>query len=89
MFQNEEQIRVGKQWLMRLEETLQACSAFVLLVGRDGVGCWVGAEAQVALSRYFSPHESALRLFPNTTGSINRFTLYSNQDDNYQQSGIC
>ncbi|MEI2768088.1 MAG: SUMF1/EgtB/PvdO family nonheme iron enzyme [Nitrosomonas sp.] len=62
VFQDEEQIRVGEQWLTRLEETLQQCSAFVLLIGRDGVQRWVGAEAQVALSRYFSPHDDALRL---------------------------
>jgi|CXWL01.1.fsa_nt_gi formylglycine-generating enzyme required for sulfatase activity len=62
VFQDEEQIRVGEQWFTRLEETLQQCSAFVLLIGRDGVQRWVGAEAQVALSRYFSPHDDALRL---------------------------
>ena len=42
--------------------TLQGCSAFVLLIGRDGVQRWVGAEVQVALIRYFSPHDDALRL---------------------------
>jgi hypothetical protein len=62
VFQDEDKIRIGDQWLTRLEETLQGCSAFVLLIGRDGVQRWVGAEVQVALIRYFSPHDEALRL---------------------------
>ena len=54
VFRDEDKIRIGDQWLTRLEETLQGCSAFVLLIGRDGVQRWVGAEVQVALIRYFS-----------------------------------
>ncbi len=54
VFQDEDKTRIGDQWLMRLQETLQGCSAFVLLIGRDGVQRWVGAEVQVALIRHFS-----------------------------------
>ncbi len=36
-FRDEDAIRVGDHWMARLEEALQGCSAFVLLVGRDGV----------------------------------------------------
>jgi len=61
-FQDEDNIRIGDQWLTHLEETLQECSAFILLIGRDGVQRWVGAEVQVALIRHFSPHDDALRL---------------------------
>ena len=61
-FQDEDKIRIGDQWLTCLEETLQECSAFVLLIGRDGIQRWVGAEVQVALVRHFSPHDDALRL---------------------------
>ena len=38
------------------------CGGFVVLVGRDGVARWVGAETQVALNRYFGPHDEAQRL---------------------------
>ena len=61
-FQDEDKIRTGDQWLTHLEKTLQECSAFILLIGRDGVQRWVGAELQVALIRYFSPHDDAQRL---------------------------
>jgi hypothetical protein len=49
VFHDEEAIRVGDQWMTRLQDALQGCSAFVVLVGRDGVRRWVGAEVQVAL----------------------------------------
>ena len=62
LFQDEDKIRIGDQWLTRLEETLQGCRAFVVLIGRDGIQRWVGAEVQVALNRYFSPHDDARRL---------------------------
>ncbi len=62
VFRDEASIRAGDRWITRLEEALQACSAFVLLVGRDGVRRWVGAEAQVALIRHLSPHDDAQRL---------------------------
>ena len=33
-----------------------------MLVGRDRVQRWIGAETQVALDRYFAPHDDAERL---------------------------
>ena len=33
-----------------------------MLVGRDGVRRWIGAETQAALNRYFGPHDDAERL---------------------------
>ncbi|MBL8528732.1 MAG: SUMF1/EgtB/PvdO family nonheme iron enzyme [Burkholderiales bacterium] len=62
VFRDEASIRVGDKWIDRLQAALQSCSAFVLLVGRDGVERWVGAEAQVALIRHLSPHDDAQRL---------------------------
>ncbi len=48
-----------------------------MLVGRDGVGRWIGAETQVALSRYFGPHDDAERLpiFPILLGDTAPDTL--------------
>ena len=45
-----------------------------MLVGRDGVRRWIGAETQVALSRYFGPHDDAQRLpiFPILLGDTSR-----------------
>ena len=34
VFRDEDAIRVGDRWMTRLQEALQGCSAFVLLVGR-------------------------------------------------------
>ena len=48
--------------LDRLQEAVVGCGTFVVLVGRDGVRRWIGAETQVALNRYFAPHDDALRL---------------------------
>ena len=52
----------GELWLDRLQEAVDGCGAFVVLVGRDGVRRWIGAETQVALNRYFGPHDDAERL---------------------------
>jgi hypothetical protein len=62
VFRDEDTIRLGDRWVTRLQEALQGCSAFVLLVGRDGVRRWVGAEVQVALIRHLSPHDDTQRL---------------------------
>lgn len=62
VFRDEDAIRVGDRWVTRLQEALQGCSAFLLLVGRDGVRRWVGAEVQVALIRHLSPQDEAQRL---------------------------
>ncbi|MFM9884633.1 MAG: toll/interleukin-1 receptor domain-containing protein [Burkholderiales bacterium] len=70
IFRDEDAIRVGDRWLTRLEDALRNCSAFVLLVGRNGVERWVGAEVQVALIRHLSPHDDNERLpiFPILLG---------------------
>jgi formylglycine-generating enzyme required for sulfatase activity len=62
VFKDDETIRAGDLWLNRLQEALEACGAFIVLVGRDGVRRWIGGETQVALNRYFGPHDDALRL---------------------------
>ena len=62
MFKDDERIRAGELWLDRLQEAVEDCGAFVVLVGRDGVRRWIGAETQAALNRYFAPHDDAERL---------------------------
>ena len=62
VFRDEDSIRCGDRWLTSLQKALLGCSAFVLLVGRDGVQRWVGAEVEVALSRHLSPADGAQRL---------------------------
>ena len=62
VFKDDESIRTGELWLNRLQDEVDACGAFVVLIGRDGVRRWIGAETQVALSRYFGPREEAQRL---------------------------
>jgi hypothetical protein len=62
VFRDQEGIREGELWLNRLQEAVDACGAFVVLVGRDGVRRWIGAETQVALNRHFGPHDDAQRL---------------------------
>ena len=66
VFKDDESLRTGDRWLERLQEVLQACSAFVVLAGRDGVRRWVGAEVQVALIRHLSAarEEDRLPIFP-------------------------
>lgn len=59
VFHDLEGIHVGEDWMARLQDALQACSAFVVLVGRDGVRRWVGAEVQVAVNRRFSLRDGA------------------------------
>lgn len=62
VFHDVQSIRTGDNWMQRLQDTLQQCTAFVLLVGRDGVRRWVGAEVQVALNRHLSAHDDLQRL---------------------------
>ena len=66
VFKDDEKIRWSDVWLDRLQEAVDGCSAFVVLVGRDGVRRWIGAETQVALSRYFGRHgdKERLPIFP-------------------------
>ncbi len=77
VFRDQERIREGELWLNRLQEAVDACGSFVVLVGRDGVRRWIGAETQVALGRYFGPHEEALRLpiFPVLLGDTDPAAL--------------
>jgi hypothetical protein len=64
VFRDEDSIRIGDNWLKSLQDAVQSCAAFLLLVGRDGVQQqrWVGAEVEVALSRKLSPHDDRERL---------------------------
>jgi formylglycine-generating enzyme required for sulfatase activity len=77
VFRDQESIRAGELWLNRLQEAVDACGAFVVLVGRDGVRRWIGAETQVALGRYFGPHDDAKRLpiFPVLLGDTDPAAL--------------
>jgi len=70
VFKDDQSIREGDQWLTRLQEAVDGCGGFVVLVGRDGVSRWIGAETQTALIRYFGPHDDAKRLpiFPILLG---------------------
>ena len=61
VFKDDESIQPGDVWLAKLQSVLEACGAFVVLVGRDGVRRWIGTETQVALNRYFGPHDDAQR----------------------------
>jgi Sulfatase-modifying factor enzyme 1/TIR domain len=62
VFKDDETVRAGELWLDRLQEAVGGCDAFVVLVGRDGVRRWIGAETQTALNRYFGPRDDAERL---------------------------
>lgn len=62
VFKDDDSIRSGDRWLHRLQGALSNCNAFVVLIGRDGVRRWVGAEVQVALIRHLSPQSDAERL---------------------------
>ncbi len=70
VFKDDQSIREGDLWLDRLQQAVDGCGAFVVLVGKDGVRRWIGAETQVALNRYFGPHDDAERLpiFPILLG---------------------
>ncbi len=77
VFKDDDRIRAGELWLDRLQEAVDACGSFVVLVGRDGVRRWIGAETQAALNRYFGPHDDAERLpiFPILLGDMGPDTL--------------
>lgn len=77
VFKDDQSMREGDLWLDKLQAAVDACGAFVVLVGRDGVGRWIGAETQVALGRYFGPHRAAERLpiFPILLGDTAAETL--------------
>ena len=62
VFQDVQHLRSGDRWLARLEQAITECSAFVVLVGRDGIARWVAGEVGAALNRHFGPPTDALRL---------------------------
>ena len=62
VFQDVQDLRSGDRWLARLEQAINECSAFVVLVGRDGITRWVAGEVGAALTLHFGPHDDALRL---------------------------
>ncbi len=62
VFRDEDTIRVGDNWMQRLQDALQSCAVFIVLIGRDGVQRWVGTEVQFALVRNISPHDDSQRL---------------------------
>ena len=59
VFKDDRQLRSGDRWLQALQQALADCSAFIVLVGRDGVQRWVGAEVEVALNRHLSARDGA------------------------------
>lgn len=77
VFKDDESIEPSDVWLDTLQSVLAECGAFVVLVGRDGVRRWIGAETQVALNRHFGPHDDAQRLpiFPILLDGIGPETL--------------
>ena len=77
VFKDDKSIDDGKPWLDELQKAVDGCRTFVVLVGRDGVRRWIGAETQVALSRYFGPHDDTKRLpiFPILLDGIAPETL--------------
>lgn len=70
VFKDDEGIRAGDLWLARLQEAVESCGSFVVLVGSEGVRRWIGAETQAALNRHFGVHDDTRRLpiFPILLG---------------------
>ncbi len=62
VFWDRESIQASDRWVDLLQEAVDACGAFVVLVGRNGVRRWVGAETHAALNRHYSPHADRDRL---------------------------
>ena len=62
VFKDDASIRSGDRWFEALERALADSGWFLVLVGRNGVAGWVGAETQVALARHFSARGDVLRL---------------------------
>jgi len=72
-FRDQDSIREGEAWLQKLQDAVDACGSFVLLVGQDGVRRWMAAETEVALVRHIGPHADSARLpiFPVLLGDGN------------------
>ena len=49
---DQDDIRLGDQWIDRLEQGLTGCSAYLILIGTGGVQRWVKLELGVALKRH-------------------------------------
>jgi len=62
VFHDLDALHAGDDWMARLQEALATCSAFIVLVGADGVRRWVGAEVQVAINRRIAAILEAERL---------------------------
>ena len=62
VFFDKTELHAGDHWLDRLQAAVAGCGAFVVLVGRDGVAQWVGAETQAALNRHFGARGDTDRL---------------------------
>jgi formylglycine-generating enzyme required for sulfatase activity len=56
------ELRLPGRWMTGLQQVLAACNAFIVLVGRDGVQRYVGAECEVALIRHFGQRADGPRL---------------------------
>jgi len=70
VFKDDKSIRAGERWLSALEKAVKECTAFVVLVGSEGVRRWVAGEVQVALIRHYAPQDDKGRLpiFPILLG---------------------
>ncbi len=53
LWQDVDQIHLGDHWIDTLQEALQRCSAYAILLGRGGVQNWVSAELSIAIKRHF------------------------------------
>lgn len=55
-------IEPGNEWMAKLEQGLVECSAFIALIGKEGVTKWMEAEVDIALDLNVS--EKKLNIFP-------------------------
>jgi hypothetical protein len=55
----------GENWVERLQNAMDGCAAYIILVGKGGVHRWVKAELGYALRRHF---EEDLPILPLLTG---------------------
>ena len=62
VFWDKTELHAGDRWLQRLEQAVERCDAFVVLVGRDDIRRWMAAEVEAALNRHFGPLDDAQRL---------------------------
>ncbi|BDI05983.1 SUMF1/EgtB/PvdO family nonheme iron enzyme [Sphaerotilus microaerophilus] len=57
VFKDDASLRASDRWLDALGEALQGCRRFVVLLGPQGLGRWVGAETSTVLNRHFGAQE--------------------------------